>query len=53
MKVVASQNREIEQYLKKRVAIYEKEFGEIPVKPNQSCENFRMIVSCSKTKKDT
>ncbi|MCI9155329.1 MAG: TraY domain-containing protein [Lawsonibacter sp.] len=28
-----SANKEIEQYLKRRVAVYEKEHGEIPVEP--------------------
>ncbi len=27
-----SANREIEQYIRRQVAVYEKEFGEIPVK---------------------
>lgn len=30
-----SANKEIEQYLKKRVAKYEQEFGEIPVEDEQ------------------
>lgn len=30
-----SANKEIEQYLKKRVAKYEQEFGEIPVEDDQ------------------
>ena len=30
-----SANKEIEQYLKKRVAAYEKEYGEIPVAPKK------------------